>query len=71
MEVGQRVMVGDGVRDCVNVGRGVLVRVTDVGDEAANQAAETYRSGRARVLARLGGREAEEIQYDPSVHGSR
>lgn len=41
--------------------RGVRVQITDEGDRAANEAAETYRSGRTRVLERLGEREAADI----------
>ena len=41
--------------------RGVLVQITSLGQHTANQAAETYQSGRERVLARLDEREAEQI----------
>ena len=41
--------------------RGVLVEITHEGNQVADQAAETYRVGRERVLGRLDDREAERI----------
>ncbi len=41
--------------------RGVLVGITRGGDQIADQAAETYRVGRERVLGHLDDREAERI----------
>ena len=41
--------------------RRVLVRITPEGDQIAEQAAETYRLGRARILGLLDDREARQI----------
>ena len=41
--------------------RSVLVRLTPAGDQRADAAARSYRSGRERVLDRLGERKADRI----------
>jgi DNA-binding MarR family transcriptional regulator len=41
--------------------RGVLVRITTVGNRRANEASRTYQAGRQNVLDRLDAREAEQI----------
>ncbi len=41
--------------------RGVLVQITTDGQRTADAAARTYRTGRERVLARLGPREVQQV----------